>query len=130
MSEINYQQPINTVATLLEKYAEGERDFSKAELGDADLAGVNLKGSDLSYADLNSANLADANLRGTDLSFCDLSQANLRNADLRGALLMSADLRQADLQGAKLEKADCDRSTHFPPDFDLVQAGIQLKSDT
>lgn len=130
MSEVNYQQPINTVATLLEKYAQGRRDFIRAELSDADLPGVNLKGSDLSYADLSAANLCGANLRGTDLSYCDLSQANLTDADLRGSLLMSANLRGANLQGAKLEKADCDRNTHFPPNFDPIQAGMQIKSAT
>ncbi|MEH2132248.1 MAG: pentapeptide repeat-containing protein [Nostoc sp.] len=40
---------------------------------------------------------------------------------------MSANLRQADLKGANLEKADYDRSTHFPPDFDPVKAGMQIK---
>jgi uncharacterized protein YjbI with pentapeptide repeats len=127
MSEINYQQPISTVATLMEMYIAGERDFSRAELGNANLQGVDLKGSDLSYADLNAANLKGANLRGTDLSFADLSQADLQDADLRGAMLMSANLRQANLQDTKLEKADCDRNTHFPPNFDLGKAGVQIK---
>ncbi|MBN3896918.1 MAG: pentapeptide repeat-containing protein [Nostoc sp.] len=127
MPEVNSQQPINSAATLVESYAAGKRDFSKAELGNADLQGINLKGSDLSYADLSEANLNGANLRGTDLSFADLSQANLRDTDLRGALLMSANLCQADLKGANLEKADYDRSTHFPQDIDPVKAGMQIK---
>ncbi|NJR76756.1 MAG: pentapeptide repeat-containing protein [Scytonema sp. CRU_2_7] len=127
MTETNAQQPINTVANILESYASGKRNFSKAELGDANLQGVDLKGSDLSYADLSQANLSGANLRGSDLSFADLSQANLRDTDLRGTLLFSANLRLADLAGAKLEKADCDRNTHFPEDFDPVQAGVQVK---
>ena len=127
MSEVNSQQFINTAATIVEEYAAGKRDFSRAELGDADLRGVNLKGADLSYADLSEANLTGANLRGTDLSFADLSQANLQDADIRGALLMSANLRQANLQSTKLEKADCDRTTNFPQDFDPVKAGMQIK---
>lgn len=127
MSEVNSQNIINTVAILVERYAAGQRDFSREELGKADLSGVNLKGCDLSYADLSEANLQGTNLRGTDLSFADLSQANLQNADLRGALLMSANLRNANLQGTKLEKADCDRNTHFPPDFDLAQAGVNIQ---
>ncbi|MDZ8186739.1 MAG: pentapeptide repeat-containing protein [Nostoc sp. ChiSLP02] len=127
MSEVNSQQSINNAAAILESYAAGKRDFSKAELGNADLQGINLKGSDFSYADLSESNLSGANLRGTDLSFADLSQANLRDADLRGALLMSANLREADLKGAKLEKADYDRSTHFPENFDPVKAGMQIK---
>ena len=129
MPEVNSQQPINSAATLVENYAAGKRDFSKAELGNADLQGINLKGSDLSYADLSEANLSGANLRGTDLSFADLGQANLKDSDLRGALLMSANLRQADLKGTKLEKADYDRGTHFPQDFDPVKAGMQIKSE-
>ncbi|MEH2110741.1 pentapeptide repeat-containing protein [Nostoc sp.] len=127
MPEVNSQQPINSAATVVENYAAGKRDFSKAELGDADLQGINLKGSDFSYADLSEANLSSANLRGVDLSFTDLSQANLRDTDLRGALLMSANLHQADLKGANLEKADYDRNTHFPQDFDPVKAGMQIK---
>ncbi|MEH1965571.1 pentapeptide repeat-containing protein [Nostoc sp.] len=127
MPEVNSQQPINNAVTLVESYAAGKRDFSKAELGNADLQGINLKGSDLSYADLSEANLSSANLRGSDLSFADLGQANLRDTDLRGALLLSANLRQADLKGAKLEKADYDHSTHFPQDFDPVKAGMQIK---
>ncbi len=129
MPEVNSQQIINSAATLVESYAQGKRDFSKAELGNADLQGINLKGSDLSYADFSEANLSGANLRGTDLSFADFSQANLKDADLRGALLMSANLRQADLKGANLEKADYDRSTHFPQNFDPVKAGMQIKSE-
>ncbi|MEH2010988.1 pentapeptide repeat-containing protein [Nostoc sp.] len=127
MPEVNSQQPISSAATLVESYAAGKRDFSKAELSDADLQSINLKGSDLSYADLSEANLSGANLRGTDLSFADLSQANLKDTDLRGTLLMSANLCQADLKGANLEKADYDRSTHFPQDFDPVKAGMQIK---
>ena len=127
MPEVNSQQSINSAATFVESYAAGKRDFSKAELSNADLQSINLKGSDLSYADLSEANLSGANLRGTDLSFADLSQANLKDADLRGALLISANLRQADLKGANLEKADYDRSTNFPPDFDPVKAGMQIK---
>ncbi|MBD2774239.1 pentapeptide repeat-containing protein [Iningainema tapete] len=125
MSEVNFQQPINSVAALVEMYAEGKRDFSRAELGNADLQGVNLRGADLSYADLSEANLKNANLRGADLSYTDLSQANLSDADLRGALLISANLRQASVRGANLEKADYDYSTHFPLDFDPVKAGMQ-----
>jgi uncharacterized protein YjbI with pentapeptide repeats len=127
MSETNSQQIINTAVSLMESYAKGKRNFSGVNLGDANLQGVDLKGSDFSYADLSEANLNGANLRGCDLSFANLSQANLENADLRGALLFSVSLRQANLKGAKLEKADCDRSTHFPEDFDPVQVGLKIQ---
>jgi uncharacterized protein YjbI with pentapeptide repeats len=126
MPEVNFQQPINSAARILEEYAVGKRDFEKAELGDADLQGLDLKGSNFSYADLSKANLSGTNLRGCDLSFADLSEANLENADLRGTMLFSASLRKANLDKTHLEKADCDRNTHFPPNFDSIAAGIKI----
>ncbi|HLO88765.1 MAG TPA: pentapeptide repeat-containing protein [Nostocaceae cyanobacterium] len=126
MGRVNFQQPIYTAADITGSYAAGKRNFCKAELGDVNLPGVNLRGADLSYTDLSKANLSGANLRGCDLSYADLSQANLRDADLRGAMLFSTDLRQANLQGAKLDHADGDRTTHFPLGFDPVQAGVQI----
>ncbi|TAF11007.1 MAG: pentapeptide repeat-containing protein [Nostocales cyanobacterium] len=126
MPEVNSQQPISSAARIVEEYAVGKRDFEKAELGEANLQNLDLKGANFSYADLSTANLSGANLRGCDLSFADLSKADLQNADLRGAMLFSANLRQADLQGTKLEKADCDHNTHFPPDFDYIKAGINI----
>ncbi|BAZ86787.1 pentapeptide repeat-containing protein [Dolichospermum compactum] len=126
MPEVNFQQPINSAARILEEYAMGKRDFERAELGDANLQSLDLKGSDFSYADLSKANLSGANLRGCDLSFADLSEANLQNADLRGTMLFSANLRQANLEGTHLKKADCDHNTHFPNNFDLIAAGVNM----
>ncbi len=130
MPEANFQQPINSAAKIVEKYAVGKRDFERAELGNADLPSLDLKGSNFSYADLSTANLSDTNLRGCDLSFADLSEANLQNADLRGAMLFSANLRNANLQGTHLEKADCDHNTNFPPNFDIVQAGVNISDES
>ncbi|MDK2409494.1 pentapeptide repeat-containing protein [Aphanizomenon sp. PH219] len=126
MPEVNFQQPINSAARIVEEYMMGKRDFERAELGDANLQSLDLKGSDFSYADLSRANLGGANLRGCDLSFADLSEANLQNADLRGAMLFSANLRQANLEGTHLKKADCDHNTHFPKNFDPIAAGVSM----
>lgn len=126
MPEVNFQKPINSAARIVEEYAMGKRNFEKAELGDANLQSLDLKGSNFSYADLSKANLIGTNLRGCDLSFADLSEANLQNADLRGAMLFSANLRQANLQGTNLEKADYNRSTSFPADFDPIVAGVNM----
>ncbi|MTJ50838.1 pentapeptide repeat-containing protein [Dolichospermum sp. UHCC 0259] len=120
MPEVNFQQPINSAARIVEEYAMGKRNFEKAELGDANLQSLDLKGSNFSYADLSKANLSGANLRGCDLSFADLSDANLQNADLRGAMLFSANLRQANLEGTHLEKADYDQNTRFPTNFNPI----------
>jgi uncharacterized protein YjbI with pentapeptide repeats len=128
MPEVNFQQPIDSPARVVEEYAVGKRDFEKGELSDADLQGLDLKGSNFSYADLSKANLSGANLRGCDLSFADLNEANLQNADLRGAMLFYANLRQANLQGTHLEKADCDHNTHFPQYFDPIAAGVNMNN--
>jgi len=128
MPEVNFQQPINSAARIVEEYTMGKRDFERAELDDANLQSLDLKGSDFSYADLSRANLGGANLRGCDLSFADLSEANLENADLRGAMLFSANLRTANLQGTHLEKADCDHNTRFPANFDPLVAGVNMSN--
>ena len=47
------------------------------------------------------ADLGEANLRGADLRGANLGEANLRGADLREADLRGADLRGADLREAK-----------------------------
>ena len=127
MAEVNFQQPINSAADIIKEYAIGKRDFERAELSDANLSGVDLKGADFGYADFSEANLQGTNLRGCDLSFADLSQANLQDADLRGAMLFSANLRYANLQGTHLENADCDHNTHFPDHFDAKAAGVKFK---
>jgi len=119
MVQNDFKHPIDNVTNFLAEYAAGKRNFAKAELSGANLQDVDVKGADLSYADLSGANLSNANFRGCDLSFANLNQANLENTDLRGAMLFSADFRQANLQGTKFEKADSDRTTQFPPDFDL-----------
>lgn len=128
MPEVNFQQPVNSAETIIKDYAAGKRNFEKAELSNANLQGVDLKGADFSYTDLSNANLSSANLRGCDFSFADLSQANLQDADLRGAMLFSADLRQSDLQGTHLEKADCDHNTHFPANFNPIEAGVKMSN--
>lgn len=68
----------------------------------ANLAGVNLSGTDLSGANLYGINLSDANLSGAILSGAILTDANLSGADLTDAVLTDADLSGADLTGADL----------------------------
>jgi len=91
-------------------------DLSGANLGEIDLIGdTNLKGADLSFADLFEASieqlrLKGANLEGADLRFAqlwkaDLRDANLNSADLTGASLEGADMRGANLFSARLENS-------------------------
>lgn len=83
----------------------------RADLREANLAGVNLEVTNLVKSDLREANLSGANLRSADLSGACLCRVNLRKADLNFAYLHGADLRRADihetnLEGARLEGAN------------------------
>lgn len=86
-------------------------DLRGADLGYANLKGVNLRGADLIEAQLSEAELQGADLRGANLAGACLRETDLRNADLRGAILGETDLADAvfdyaDLRGAQLEKSN------------------------
>lgn len=97
--------------TLSQRYAQGEKDFSRLDMAGADLSGIILAG-----ADLRGSNLQAANLNGANLSRCRLSGANLRGASLRMANLRRTNLHQSnlslcslvwcDLSGADLREVD------------------------
>ncbi len=102
---------------LLERYAAGQRDFSRVNLSGADLSGVNLSGVDhqsrtnLSGTDLRGVKLRGARLHGVNLSdaklsCADLSGANLTVANLSGAKLFRANLKSTNLQFANLRFTD------------------------
>ena len=52
---------------LLSRYADGERNFTDANLAGANLTGADLSGADLTRANLSSADMTDANLSGAVL---------------------------------------------------------------
>lgn len=111
---------------LIQRYSEGERDFSgvdlpQAKLSQADLPEINLSGANLQGVDLKEANLQDADLSwanlqdadlsgalllNADLSYAKLKNANLCGANLENAFLASANLREADLSEANMQDAD------------------------
>ncbi len=106
----------DTAAILLEKYAQGERDFTNLKLNECVLSGKKLPHIILRGADLNVANLSNTNLSQGDfqqavlnvsrLSGTNLSQANLRETQLNVANLIQAILVGADLTGASLIRAE------------------------
>lgn len=85
---------------LLRQYAEGKRNFTRANL-----KGMDLPRAKLAAINLSRANLAFANLRGADLSEANLVKANLTKADLTGAKLTGVNLAQANLTGAAVDLA-------------------------
>ena len=82
------------VQEIITKGAKG-CNLSCAELKNACLIGINLRGAKLIGAELISARLIGANLRGADLE----------NADLGNADLSRIKLRDANLRGGVVEKA-------------------------
>jgi uncharacterized protein YjbI with pentapeptide repeats len=113
---------------LLQKYAEGGRNFENINLcdrlvpnpccdriissfADRDLSwqylkAINLSNVDLSLALLEGVNLTEATLINTNLFRADLTTADLYKANLSGANLQGADLRGAELAYANLSFAD------------------------
>src|SRR5258708_6273577 len=84
--------------------------LSGANLGEANLSGADLGRAFLSKAYLNEANLSEANLSGAYLSKAELSKAYLSEANLYGAKLQGADLSEADLYGVNLQGADLSKA--------------------
>jgi len=97
-------------ATLLAKYAEGQRDFRNIQLtgtqGDRlqgqDLRNINLSGSAIEKIDLRQINLKNANLDGIKLTKIDLRGADLSNSSLIDANLSFSNLAEANLTQANL----------------------------
>lgn len=86
----------------LQRYKEGERDFTGINL-----AGIDLSGKTLEYPiSLSQANLSNANLSNANLVKVNLIGANLQGANLKSTNLQQADLIQANLSGANLTKAN------------------------
>jgi uncharacterized protein YjbI with pentapeptide repeats len=98
---------------LLERYADGQRDFSNCILsGVCEISGANLQGaifvnSDFSEQDWSRTNLSGANLSGAGLEQTLFNGANLSGANLNGAFLNQSEFIGADLTGAYLINA-CD----------------------
>ena len=96
---------ISDRANILRGYALGRRNFSYADLQEANLANKNLKNINLIAANLVGSNLQNTNLSDAKLIEADLTNANLTGANLSGAKLMGADLTGANLTDAILDNA-------------------------
>lgn len=104
-----------TPEKLLDRYAEGERNFTGATLNECNLAGAQIPHIILRQANLNIANLSTANLSHSDFQQASLnvsrfSGANLSQACLRQAQINVANMIRAVLVGADLSEASLIRS--------------------
>lgn len=106
------------------KWINGQKGGELADLGAANLRGVdlkgvdlrcaNLRGADLQYADLREANLLKANLQKADLSGANLCGVDLYCANLQDACLYGVDLSGSDLWRANLQDADLRGAKNVP----------------
>lgn len=104
---------------LIQRYAQGEKDFRRLDVPGADLSGIVLAGVDLRESDLRRTNLQGANLsrcrlqkanlRGACLTMANLQRADLRDSNLSLCSLVACDLRRANLQGCDLQCAILDQ---------------------
>jgi len=102
---------------LLERYADGERDFEGVNLSgvimkNSDLTGINLKGAILSQSNLEKVTLNDANLnqcsfREARLSTVDFWDADLSEADFSGAYLYRVIFARANLKKTNFYSLVC-----------------------
>jgi uncharacterized protein YjbI with pentapeptide repeats len=134
----------DTAASLLQAYAQGERNFSGINLNECSLSGaklphislqgatlkvVNLSNANLSHSDLRQAVLNVSRLSGANLSQSQLQQAQLNVANLIRAVLVGADLSQASLVRAELLRADLSNANLGGTNFqeaDLREARLRL----
>ncbi len=83
-----------------------ELQLQGSDLAGADLRFTNLAASDLTRANLTGALLNDSSLRLVDLTEADLSDSLLDGADLLKATLTKADFRKARMRRCSLEQAN------------------------
>lgn len=82
-------------------------DLTRAQLGQARLWGVDLRGAKLDEAQLDGADLANALLTGASLANARLDKADLTGGvQAQGVNFLNASLQGADLTGAQLQLAD------------------------
>jgi len=111
-SALENLEPVISAEEFLQRYDEGERDFTGVNLAGVNLSGKTLESNvSLSQANLSNANLANAkliqvNLIGSNLQGANLNSTNLQSADLIGANLSGANLTKAILYSARLIQAN------------------------
>lgn len=101
----------------LQRYEEGERNFS----------GTDLRGAKLGHAvfqdvDLSNSNLENVNLSWSELGSVDLSSSNLRNIYLEGAQWYRLKIREVDMSGAQLDHTNIENCDLTASIFNSIHA--------
>ncbi|CDM94576.1 Rid family detoxifying hydrolase [Limnospira indica] len=114
---------------LLDRFAEGERDFPGVDLSDtnwpaSDLSEINLEGADLSNSELKNMTFDNANLKNCNFSGSTLQFVEFVNADLTNACFIKSDLSDIDFSGADLTGVQFQESSRFS-DINMAKAIIK-----
>ncbi len=92
-------------------------DLKEANLGDANLVGVNFSFADLTRVIFREADLDEANLREAELYEANFRRANLGGANLHRAKLSEADFYDADLARVNLVDANLFHASLYKADL-------------
>jgi 2-iminobutanoate/2-iminopropanoate deaminase len=106
---------VRTPAEILERYSQGERDFTALDISDGgtrpSFRGARLDGADFSrsfvLADFTGARLRASRFVGANVKTCAFDGADLQDADFSGALIDAATFEGCNLEGATFEGAGC-----------------------
>jgi uncharacterized protein YjbI with pentapeptide repeats len=114
-----------TAKELLERYATGERDFTRVKISGSEemLEGACLRGINLSDSRIDNLSFIGANLSSAVFRNTILWQTDFSKADLNGANLSGADLFQANFSGANLSEADLSGSDLSETCFEKANLG-------
>ena len=109
------------ISQLVQRYQDGERQFTNKEMKGVTLVSQTLVGLSLNQSDLSRSNLKDCNLSESDLTEtiadfakfngCTITGSLLRNTSLRDCKIILSDFYKSDFYQADLRRTDFYSST-------------------
>lgn len=104
---------MNKINEILEKYKNGERDFSSIQLDDQiyDFSGLDLRGVNFSnswiFANFSNSDLSNSNFEGANIKTCVFEGANLKHANFSQAKIESAIFKNTEMENTIFLGASC-----------------------
>lgn len=115
---------------VLNRYADGQRDFRYVVAEGEDFNGANLRGASFLGASLSGACFREAVLTHAQFKSADLTSADLSHATLNGTDLIGGDFSDARLDGADLTGASANRSIFAQSSMRAVNFGNAVLDET
>jgi hypothetical protein len=106
-----------------------EKSQDKVNMRGFDLSGANLSGKDFTNADLEDANFSGASLLKTTFLNSNLRQANFKNATIVRANFTYAHLSRSNFKGSIIEKSDFSFATVQKTNFLKIKKYAQCRWD-